>query len=143
MQFLHCSRNHLTVKISIPTIEEKQSRAINMKNLIDPIDISELERWVIMTVAKLGASLRYGVEIQISLEKTTGKKVSIGALHTTLERLSKKGCLTSELGEASPERGGRKKRLYKVTLLGKRSVQHKIDIEKSLTQSWEPALHLA
>ena len=96
-----------------------------------------------MTVAKLTSSLRYGVEIQISLGKMTGKKISIGALHTTLERLSKKGCLESELGEASLERGGRKKRLYKVTLLGKLSIETKIKIENSLIQGWEPVLHLA
>ena len=47
------------------------------------------------------------------------------------------------MGYASPARGGPKTRLYKVTLVGKLSVNKKMEIEKTLINGWEPALYLA
>ena len=45
-----------------------------------------------------------------------------GALYTTLDRLEEKGLVTSELGDPTPERGGRAKRYYTVTASGVHAV---------------------
>jgi PadR family transcriptional regulator, regulatory protein PadR len=62
--------------------------------------------------------------------------VSIGALQTVLRRLERKGFLTSELGEATNVRGGKRKRYYSLTLLGSRVLrenqEQRIDLFKAI-----------
>ncbi len=62
----------------------------------------------------------YGVAIIDEMEQRLNRKVSIGALQTVLRRLEKKGYLTSELGEATNVRGGKRKRYFSLTALGSR-----------------------
>ena len=61
----------------------------------------------------------YALKIAEEFETQTGRKVSIGAVHSTLSRLTKKGFLTSEMTGASKTRGGRRKRVYAITASGK------------------------
>ena len=69
----------------------------------------------------------YGTTIREAIEDATERKISIGALYTTLDRLESKGYVSSELGEPTPERGGRAKRYFTITASGigamKRAVQ--------------------
>lgn len=60
----------------------------------------------------------YGVTIKETLETKTGKKPSIGALHSALYRLEEKGFISSSEGGATTERGGRRKRFYQITAEG-------------------------
>lgn len=60
----------------------------------------------------------YGVSVVKEYEKQTGKSISIPAAHTVLKRLEKKGLVTSQMGEHTPERGGRRKRLFTATPYG-------------------------
>lgn len=60
----------------------------------------------------------YGAAIRQEMEITTGRRCSIGALYTTLDRLEKKGLLKTWMGEATPQRGGRAKRMVRVTAKG-------------------------
>lgn len=60
----------------------------------------------------------YGVSIAEGILKDTGREPSIGAIYTTLERLEKKGLVSSRWGEPTVERGGRRKRLYIMTAEG-------------------------
>ena len=66
------------------------------------------------------------------LEKQTGKTVSTGAVHAALQRLENKGMVGSQMGEATPERGGRRKRLFKVTVAGSRLLHEVRDVRNSL-----------
>ncbi len=61
----------------------------------------------------------YGVRIQSEIQTELDRSISRGALHTALTRLEEKGFLQSIMGSASKERGGRRKRLYTVTNMGK------------------------
>lgn len=63
----------------------------------------------------------YGAAIRQDLESTTGRRCSLGALYTTLDRLEKKGLIKTWLGDPTPERGGRAKRLVRVTAAGARA----------------------
>jgi PadR family transcriptional regulator PadR len=65
----------------------------------------------------------YGATLQVRIEDATGRDVSIGALYTTLDRLEQKGMVSSWWGEPTPERGGRRKRYYKVEASGVEAVQ--------------------
>ncbi len=80
--------------------------------------LGELEELVLLTVTTLGDNA-YGVSIQQELESRCGRNISIGALHSTITRLEEKGLLTSWVGGATAERGGRSKRFYDITQAGK------------------------
>ncbi|MBX2840557.1 MAG: PadR family transcriptional regulator [Flammeovirgaceae bacterium] len=79
--------------------------------------LGEFEEVVMLTVAILSGKA-YGIAIIDELETRLNRKVSIGALQTVLRRLEKKGYLSSELGEATQERGGKRKRFFKATNYG-------------------------
>jgi PadR family transcriptional regulator PadR len=60
----------------------------------------------------------YLIAITNHLSKITGKKVSLTSVHLPLSRLEKQGLIESEFGEATAVRGGRRKKIYKVTKIG-------------------------
>jgi PadR family transcriptional regulator, regulatory protein PadR len=79
--------------------------------------LGEFEYLLITAAAGLGEEA-YGVSIREEIQTTTGRKCSLGALYTTIDRLEKKGLLQTWMGDATPERGGRAKRLVRVTPKG-------------------------
>lgn len=95
--------------------------------------LGEFEEVVLLTVAVL-AEGAYGVAITDELDRQTGRAVSISAVHAALHRLEEKGMLKSHLGEATAERGGRRKRLFSVTVLGSRTLH---DIRAVRDQLWD------
>ena len=84
-------------------------------------DLGEFEELVLLTVAVLTPTA-YSVTVAEELEAQTGKTVTTGAVHAALQRLEKKGFVNSRMGESTPERGGRRKRLFTVTVAGSRMV---------------------
>ena len=80
--------------------------------------LGEFQEVVLLAVLILDDEA-YGVRIQEEIQHEMKRTISRGALHTALTRLVEKGFLTSKMGEATRERGGRRKRLYLVTNLGK------------------------
>jgi PadR family transcriptional regulator PadR len=80
--------------------------------------LSRPEEIVLMAVWKLQGNA-YGVSIRNLVQKMTAKYWSIGAVYVPLERLEKKGYLISEESEPLKERGGRRKRLFRISREGK------------------------
>lgn len=80
--------------------------------------LGEFEELVLLTVATLGSEA-YGVSIKESIEERANRKISIGALHSTISRLEDKGYLKSWMGGATTERGGRRKRYFMMSESGK------------------------
>ena len=78
-----------------------------------------IERLVVerTAAARLGEDA-YGAAIRQEIESATESPCSIGALYTTLDRLEKKGLLKTWMGDATPQRGGRAKRMVRVTAKG-------------------------
>ena len=99
--------------------------------------LGEFEYLLITAATRLGDDA-YGAAIREEIETTTGRKCSIGALYTTIERLEAKGLLTTWMGEATPERGGRAKRMVRVTGKGMRSAKEFYDVvmRVSIGASW-------
>ena len=60
----------------------------------------------------------YGVAIRLDVEHATGRSCSLGALYTTLDRMEAKGLIRTSMGDATPRRGGRPKRMVRVTAQG-------------------------
>jgi PadR family transcriptional regulator, regulatory protein PadR len=79
--------------------------------------LGEFEYLVVTCAARLGHEA-YGAAIRQALKDSTGRECSIGALYTTLDRLERKRLIQTEMGEATPQRGGRAKRMVRVTAAG-------------------------
>ncbi len=80
--------------------------------------LGEFEYLLLSATASLGEEA-YGAAIRQEIENATGRNCSIGALYTTMDRLETKGLLKTWMGEATPVRGGRPKRMVKLTAKGK------------------------
>ena len=81
------------------------------------IYLGELEELVLLMVALLNKEA-YGNSICDALEQQAGRSISISATHAVLHRLEEKGFVKSTMGGASPERGGRRKRIFQITAFG-------------------------
>ena len=97
----------------------------------------EFEYVLITTAAALGESA-YGAAIREEIEKVAGRSCSIGALYTTVERLEKKGLLKTWMGEATAQRGGKAKRMVRVTPEGVHAAKefYKAMMRVSRNASW-------
>src|SRR4051794_21807943 len=79
--------------------------------------LGEFEYLMLTAAARLGDNA-YGAAIRHEIQDATGSPCSIGALYTTLDRLEQKGFIKTWMGDPTPERGGRPKRLVRVTAKG-------------------------
>jgi DNA-binding PadR family transcriptional regulator len=82
--------------------------------------LGEFEYLVLGAVAGLHQAA-YGVTIREAIEEATGRSCSIGSLYTTLDRLERKGFVTTRLSDPTPQRGGRAKRMVRITASGRRA----------------------
>jgi PadR family transcriptional regulator len=94
--------------------------------------LAQHELIVMLAVLRLGREA-YGVPIAVEIADKTGREMLQGSVYSTLERLEAKGLVISELGEATPQRGGRAKRYFKLTAAGIRQVR---DAQRSLEALW-------
>ena len=84
--------------------------------------LGELEQMVLLTLARLDGE-GHGAAIATELEERTGRKVSPGALYTVLDRLQEKGCVEGWIGDSTPERGGRRRKVYRLLPAGAKEVR--------------------
>jgi DNA-binding PadR family transcriptional regulator len=94
-------------------------------------NIGEFEELVLLSVAAL-LNDAYSVSICDELAQQTRRKVKLGVVHAVLNRLEEKGLLKSKLGEATSERGGKRKRFYSVTVPGKAALVRTKEIRDQL-----------
>src|SRR6195256_6847727 len=79
--------------------------------------LGEFEHIVVLALLRL-SDRAYGVTVRQEIEFRIRREVSIGAIYATLDRLETKGYVKSQLGDPTPERGGRSKRFFQVTAKG-------------------------
>lgn len=94
--------------------------------------IGDFELMVMLVLLRLGESA-YGVPISREIERQCGREVALGSVYATLERLQEKGLVSSDLGEPTPERGGRAKRYFRLTRKGLREVR---ETRQALIRLW-------
>ena len=101
--------------------------------------LGEFEELVLLTVAALQQEA-YGVEIKRELEVRIKEKLSVGSIQSALKRMEEKGFLTSEFGEATLKRGGKRKRIYTTTSYAHKTLSEMKDIRAGL---WDAMPKLA
>src|SRR5690349_24746347 len=96
--------------------------------------LGEFEELVLLTVAALQKEA-YGVEIKRELEDRLKQKLSVGSIQSALKRMEEKGFLTSEFGEATAKRGGKRKRIYTTTSYARKVLTEMKEIRAELWRS--------
>jgi PadR family transcriptional regulator PadR len=84
--------------------------------------LGEFEYLLVAAAVQLGEDA-YGAAVRREIENSTGRPCSIGALYTTLDRLEAKGFIETWMGDPTPQRGGRPKRIVSVTPKGIRAAR--------------------
>jgi len=88
------------------------------KKSADALDaIPEIDQLVLLAVLRLGDDA-YGIAIQREIGSRAGRSVPLSTIYATLPRLEARGVVRSWFGDPSPERGGRRRRLYAVEPAG-------------------------
>lgn len=93
--------------------------------------LGEFEELVLLLVAALHDEA-YGVSILEKLEEKLGKKVNISAVHVALKRMEDKGFVKSRFGGITQDRGGRRKKFYVITALGKKVLDQQYALRVSI-----------
>lgn len=93
--------------------------------------IGELEELILLTVGILYKKA-YGVAVMDEIEKQTGRKLNISAVHAVLQRLEDKGYVLSEMSDPTSERGGRRKRVFLLTAAGKKVLEEANELRNQL-----------
>ena len=84
--------------------------------------LGEFEQVVLLAVAHLDGD-GYGLSIRKEIDRRTGRDVTVGSVYSTLARLEEKGLAASYEGDATPRRGGRAKRHFRLEEAGMRALQ--------------------
>lgn len=80
--------------------------------------LGEFEETVLLVTASQNGEA-YGLSITKVIEEELGRSVNMSSVHTALYRLEEKGFVKSDLGGSSERRGGRRKRIFQITNMGK------------------------
>ena len=101
--------------------------------------LGEFEELVLLTVAHWQGGA-YGAALLQDIQARTGRVVILSAIHVVLYRLEAKGLVTSSVGGATAERGGRRKRLYAITADGIRTLSEIRQLREALWQLIPPSM---
>ncbi len=99
--------------------------------------LGEFEYLLLSAAARLNENA-YGAAIRQDIESSTERRCSIGALYTTLDRLEAKGLIETWMGDATPQRGGRSKRMVRLKPEGREAASafYKAVMQGSRGVSW-------
>lgn len=92
--------------------------------------LTRAEEYVLLAIWRLQDNA-YSLLIQDQIHGLSGEKWSLGTIYAPLERLEKRGYIVSYLSESTPERGGRHKRIYKLTNEGKKALVRIKEVHES------------
>ena len=96
------------------------------------IYLGEFEELVLLSVAVQNGKA-YGVSITHEIREQTGRNARLNQVHAALDRLEKKGMVTSQMGEPTPERGGRRKRIFTINKYGIEALK---EVHEIRSQFW-------
>ena len=99
-----------------------------------PKALGEFEQLILFALLELEDDEAYGVSIREAIEHRTGRRLSSGAVYTALDRLSERGLVSSWLGEPTHERGGRRKRLYRLEPQGADALNRSVRVFEDMSR---------
>jgi DNA-binding PadR family transcriptional regulator len=99
----------------------------------------EFELITLMAVARLGDDA-YGVTVRDELEARTSRTVALGAIYKTLGRLESKGLVDVSVAPPTGQRGGRRKKLYRLTRGGRSAVRSSLTDLRRLAEGLAPEM---
>jgi len=94
-------------------------------------NLSQREEQILLAIGFLREDA-YLVAIRKHLSKVTGKELSIGAVHIPLRRIEKQGLIASSFGESTAIRGGRRKKIYRLTAAGSAALEESKKVNDKL-----------
>jgi DNA-binding PadR family transcriptional regulator len=94
--------------------------------------LGEFEEIVLLVVAML-EDQAYGVKITHEIINQTYRGVRLNQVHASLHRLADKGMVVSKMGDPTPERGGRRKRIFTITPYGRQTLH---EMKAARTHLW-------
>lgn len=95
--------------------------------------LGEFEQSMLFALLELEGEEAYGVAIRDAIQERTGRSVSSGAVYTGLDRLREQGLVSSWVGEPTAERGGRRKRLYRIEPAGIRALDQSVRVFRAMS----------
>lgn len=101
--------------------------------------LGEFEQITLLALLRLEPDA-YGASVQREIEARCGRTVLLASVYTTLDRLERKGLVTSWMGEPTPERGGRRKRLYRLEPAGAEALSSALRAVRRLADGVERRL---
>jgi PadR family transcriptional regulator, regulatory protein PadR len=97
--------------------------------------LGDLEEIALLVVIALGDAA-YGVAVQQRIEADARRRIALGSVYAALDRLERRGYLRSAFGEATAERGGRRKRIFEATPAAVRALT---DLKRTRDRLWRAA----
>lgn len=98
--------------------------------------LGDFEEVLMLLVGIISEENAYAYRISVEFKAQTGRSISIGATHSTLDRLEDKGFLKSQIREGTSDRGERSKRIYTLTALGKRALRESMEMRTNLWRQY-------
>lgn len=87
--------------------------------------LNDFEQMVLLTLIRQHPNA-YGVSIHTELVERAGREVALAQIYATMDRLEAKGFVSSRKGEATPERGGRRKKYFEITGKGQKALSESL-----------------
>jgi DNA-binding PadR family transcriptional regulator len=83
--------------------------------------LGEFEQLLLLALARLGSDAS-GIDVRECIEERTGRAISPGAIYTGFQRLERRGFVATGFGDPTPQRGGKRKKLYRLRPAGVRAL---------------------
>ena len=97
------------------------------------MDLTTLEQQILLAILGLRDDA-YGVSIQTKIADTIGREPSLGSVYASLDRLEERGLVVSKQGEATAQRGGRRKLMFRITAPGQKALNASLSALAALTR---------
>jgi DNA-binding PadR family transcriptional regulator len=104
-----------------------------------PRPLGELEQTLLFALVHLGSGVS-GVDIRDLVLDRTGRAPAPGAIYTAFDRLERRGLVLSAMGEPTPQRGGKRRRLYTVTAAGVEALRRSRSAHAAMASGLDPTL---
>jgi DNA-binding PadR family transcriptional regulator len=98
--------------------------------------LGAFEEIVLLALVQVGEGA-YGMTVRREIEERSGRSVSIGAVYSTLDRLERKGYVSSQLADPDAVRRGRARRYFKIEQAGEEALHRSREVVSSMWEGLE------